>query len=60
MAEFLKALILWGGYGDSNTAKWGLKRVMELVPDKDHNLHCAASELLVEIDQESSKNELFN
>ena len=55
MAAFLKSLILWEGYGDSNTARLELKYVMRLVPNKKHDLHCAASQLLAEIDQEISK-----
>ena len=55
MAAFLKSLILWEGYGDSNTARLELKWVMRLVPNKKHDLHCVASQLLAEIDQEISK-----
>ena len=55
MAAFLKSLILWEGYGDSTTARLELKWVMRLVPNKKHDLHCMASQLLSEIDQEISK-----
>ena len=55
IAVYLKSLILWEGYGDSNKSRMGLKRVMELVPNKNHDLHYMASQLLEEIDHDISK-----
>jgi hypothetical protein len=55
IAAFLRSLILWEGYGDSSKSRMGLKRVMELVPKKNHDLHYMASQLLEEIDHEISK-----
>ncbi len=51
MAALLKALILWEGFGESYTAKLGLQRVMELVPDKNSSIHKMATNLMEKIDQ---------
>lgn len=50
MAALLKALILWEGFADSYTAKLGLQRVMELVPDKNSSIHKMAADLMEKID----------
>ena len=54
VAAFIKATILWEGFKYSYTAKLGLKRVKQLVPNKNDRLNHMASELLKEI--EGSRN----
>jgi len=49
LAAFIKATILWEGFKDSYTAKLGLQRVRQLVPNKNDRLHLMASELIEKI-----------
>jgi hypothetical protein len=50
VAAFIKATILWEGFKDSYTAKLGLQRVKQLVPNKNERLNHMASELIAEIE----------
>ena len=50
VAAFIKATILWEGFKDSYTAKLGLQRVKQLVPNKNDRLNHMASELIAEIE----------
>ena len=51
LAAYIKATILWDGFKDSYTAKLGLKRVKQLVPNKNNSLYHMASELMEEIER---------
>lgn len=51
VAAFIKSTILWEGFNYSSTAKLGLKRVKQLVPDKNDRLNHMASELMEEIER---------
>jgi hypothetical protein len=56
VAAFIKATILWEGFQDSYTAKLGLQRVKQLVPNKKDRLHLMAAELIAEIERSKNKN----
>ena len=51
VAMFIKATILWEGFQDSYTAKLGLQRVKQLVPNKKNRLNHLASELIEKIER---------
>jgi hypothetical protein len=51
VATYIKATILWEGFGDSYTAKLGIQRVKQLVPSKSAKLNQMASELIETIER---------
>jgi hypothetical protein len=51
VATYIKAAILWEGFGDSYTAKLGIQRVKQLVPSKNAKLNQMASELIETIER---------
>jgi hypothetical protein len=57
---FLKALIVWEGFGDSNTANSELNEVINLLPGKNGELYHMASDLLAKIALETTSNVLAN
>ena len=61
-ALFLKAQILWEGFGDSGGAKLCIAEVMQLIPDKDEALCRWATHLLKDINRgaEDQKDRVVN
>ena len=55
-ATLIKATILWEGYKDSYTAKLGLQRVKQLVPNNNDRINRLASELMEEIERSKKIN----
>ena len=56
VAALIKATILWEGYKDSYTAKLGLQRVKQLVPNNNDRINRLASELMEEIERSKKIN----